>query len=159
ENCEMVDGQPKCFQEAFSTCWTMGGSHYQSFDGQPFHFMGSCTYTLVKTCHSDPTGSTFNIEIQKEHKDISKTSSIASLVIEVYDVTVAAVHSENGIVRVNHLRSHLPISISQGRIQLEQNGRFLQVTTDFKLKVFYDWEDHVVVKLPKKFSGKVCGLC
>ncbi|XP_053908647.1 IgGFc-binding protein-like [Cuculus canorus] len=160
EGCEMVDGQPKCLQEAFSTCWTMGGSHYQSFDGQPFHFMGSCTYTLVKSCPSDPTGSTtFNIEIQNQHKDISKTSSIASLVIEVYDVTIAAVRNENGIVRVNHLRSHLPISISQGRIQLEQNGRFLQVTTAFQLKVFYDWEDHAVVKLPKRFSGKVCGLC
>lgn len=58
----------------------------------------------------------------------------------------------------NH-RSHLPISLVHGRLQLQQKGVSVLIKTDFGMQVLYNWDDRVVVKLPGMFSGKVCGLC
>lgn len=97
----MVDGQPKCVQETFSTCWATGDPHYRTFDGQPFDFMGTCTYTLTKTCDPDPTLPVFSIEAKNEHRGNLKVSYVGSVTIRVYGVTIVVVRSENGMVRVS----------------------------------------------------------
>ncbi|KFZ60553.1 IgGFc-binding protein, partial [Podiceps cristatus] len=159
ENCEVVDGQPTCIQEAISTCWATGSLHYQTFDGKAFHFTGTCTYTLTKTCDPDPTLPNFSIEAKNGHRGNLEVSCVDSVTVHVYDVTITVVRSENGIVRVNNHRSRLPISLAQGKLHVQQKGKSVLIKTDFKLKVLYDWDDHVVVKLPSTFSGKVCGMC
>ncbi|XP_074991089.1 IgGFc-binding protein [Calonectris borealis] len=174
KNCEVVDGQPTCIQGTVSTCWATGDPHYQTFDGKTFDFMGTCTYTLTKTCELDPTLPVFSVEAKNEHRGNLKVSHIGALTVRVYDVTIAVVRSENGIVRylfgfhglffffllqVNNHRSRLPISLAQGKLRLQQKGKSVLIKTDFKLKILYDWDDHVVVKLPGMFSGKVCGMC
>ncbi|RMC09518.1 hypothetical protein DUI87_13670 [Hirundo rustica rustica] len=159
ERCEMVDGQPECIQETFSTCWLAGGPHYRSFDGKTFDFMGTCTYTLTTICNPDPTLPAFSVEVKKEEKENSKVSSIGSITIRVDNVTVTAVQSENGMVRVNNHRSHLPISLSHGKLRIHQKGKSMLMQSHFTLKVLYNWDDHVVIKLPAALSGKVCGMC
>ncbi|XP_057286893.1 IgGFc-binding protein-like [Pezoporus wallicus] len=159
EKCEMVDGQPKCVQETFSTCWATGDPHYRTFDGKPFDFMGTCTYTLTKTCDPDPTMPIFSIEAKNEHRGNLKVSYVGSITIRVYGVTIVVVRSENGMVRVNNHRSHLPITLADGKLHLRQRGRSMLLQTAFKLKVLYDWDARVVLKLPSVLSGKVCGLC
>ncbi|RMC09520.1 hypothetical protein DUI87_13672 [Hirundo rustica rustica] len=159
ERCEMVDGQPECIQETFSTCWLAGGPHYRSFDGKTFDFMGTCTYTLTTICNPDPTLPAFSVEVKKEEKENSKVSSIGSITIRVDNVTVTAVQSENGMVRVNNHRSRLPISLSHGKLRIHQKGKSMLMQSHFNLKVLYNWDDHVVIKLPAALSGKVCGMC
>ena len=63
------------------------------------------------------------------------------------------------LLQVNNHRSRLPISLAQGKLRLQQKGKSVQIKTDFRLKVLYDWDDHVVVKVPSTLSGKVCGMC
>ncbi|KAM6188764.1 IgGFc-binding protein [Sarcoramphus papa] len=63
------------------------------------------------------------------------------------------------LLQVNNHRSRLPISLAQGKLRLQQKGKSVQIKTDFGLKVLYDWDDHVVVKVPGTLSGKVCGMC
>ncbi|NXT49958.1 FCGBP protein, partial [Pluvianellus socialis] len=157
--CEMVDGQPTCLQDGFSTCWAAGELHYRTFDGKTFDFMGTCAYTLTKTCDSDPTLPPFSVEAQNKPGGNPKVSYVDAVTLRVYDVTVAAVRSEKGIVRVNNHRSRLPVSLAGGKLRLQQKGKSVLMKTDFKLQVLYNWDDHLVVKLPTALSGKVCGLC
>ncbi|KFM10966.1 IgGFc-binding protein, partial [Aptenodytes forsteri] len=145
--------------ETVSTCWATGDPHYQTFDGKAFDFMGTCTYTLTKTCDPDPTLPVFSVEARNEHRGDLKVSYVGSVTVRIYDITIAVVRSENGIVRVNNHRSRLPISLAQGKLRLQQKGKSVQIKTDFNLKILYDWDDHVVVKLPSTLSGKVCGMC
>ncbi|NWW83589.1 FCGBP protein, partial [Climacteris rufus] len=159
ERCEIVDGQPECVQETFSTCWIAGRSHYRSFDGKTFDFMGTCAYTLTTICYPNPTLPAFFVEDKKEKKENSKVSSISSITIRIDNITVTAVRSENGVVRVNNHRSRLPISLPHGKLRIRQKGKSMLIQSNFKLKVLYNWDDHVVVKLPVALSGKVCGMC
>ncbi|KFW10574.1 IgGFc-binding protein, partial [Eurypyga helias] len=154
-----MDEQLTSTQETFTTCWATGDPHYQTFDGKTFDFMGTCTYTLTKTCDSDPALPVFSVEAENERRGNPQVSYVGSVIVRVYDVTIAVVRSENGIVRVNNHRSRLPISLARGKLRLQQKGTSVLIKTDFKLEVLYDWDDHVVVKLPGMFSGKVCGLC
>ncbi|XP_010128119.1 PREDICTED: IgGFc-binding protein-like, partial [Chlamydotis macqueenii] len=157
--CEMVDEQSGCSPESDLTCWATGDPHYQTFDGKTFDFMGTCTYTLTKTCDPDPTLPVFSVKAKNEHRGNPKVSYVNSVTVDVYDITITVVRSENGIVRVNNHRSHLPISLAGGKLRLWQKGKSVLIETDFMLNVLYDWDDHVVVKLPGMFSGKVCGMC
>ncbi|KFQ97989.1 IgGFc-binding protein, partial [Opisthocomus hoazin] len=159
EKCEVVDGQPTSIPETFSTCWAAGDPHYQTFDGKAFDFMGTCTYTLTKTCDPDPTLPVFSVEARNQRWGNLKASFIASVTVRAYDVTIAVDRSENGIVRVNNHRSRLPISLAQGQLHLQQKGKSVLIKTTFKLEVLYDWDDRVVIKLPGALSGKVCGMC
>ncbi|XP_068855947.1 IgGFc-binding protein-like isoform X2 [Aphelocoma coerulescens] len=60
---------------------------------------------------------------------------------------------------VNNHRSRLPISLSHGKLCIHQKGKSMLIQSSFNLKVLYNWDDHVVVKLPAALSGKVCGMC
>ncbi|OXB60171.1 UNVERIFIED_CONTAM: hypothetical protein H355_001677, partial [Colinus virginianus] len=159
ERCEMVEGEPTCIQETFSTCWVVGGPHYKTFDGKTFDFTGTCTYTLSKTC--DPTASLpfFSIDVKNSHRGSAKSPYIDAVTIQVYNTTIVVVNSEDGFVRVNNHRTRLPISLVQGKLLLQQKGRFAMIKTNFMLKVLYDWDSHLMVKIPSAHSGKVCGMC
>lgn len=61
--------------------------------------------------------------------------------------------------QVNNHRTRLPVSLAQGKLHLQQKGSFVQIKTDFMLKVLYNWDGHLMVKMPSSQSGKVCGLC
>ncbi|KAM6188765.1 IgGFc-binding protein-like [Sarcoramphus papa] len=100
KNCKTVDGQSTCIQETVSTCWATGDPHYQTFDGKTFDFMGTCTYTLTKTCDLDPTLPVFSVEATNEHRANPKVSYVGSVTVRAYDITIVVARSENGIVRV-----------------------------------------------------------
>ncbi|NXN05319.1 FCGBP protein, partial [Sylvia borin] len=156
ERCEMVDGQPECIQETFSTCWLTSGPHYWSFDGKTFDFMGTCTYTLTIICSPDPTLLDFSVEVKMEEKENPKVSSIGSITIHVDNIIVTAVRSENGMVRVNNCCSHLLISLSHGKFRIYQKGKSMLIQLYLNLKILYNWDDHIVIKLLAALSGKVC---
>ncbi|NXT08406.1 FCGBP protein, partial [Prunella fulvescens] len=158
ERCEMVDGQPECIQETFSTCW-LAGSHYRSFDGKTFDFMGTCAYTLTTICNPDPTFPAFSVEVTKKEKENSKVSSIGSVTIHVDNITVTAVQSENGMVRIDEQLVNLPYHYSERKIVVYRHGQDAVVVTNFGLVVTYDWYSHVTTMVPRDFTNTLCGLC
>ncbi|NWZ72639.1 FCGBP protein, partial [Acrocephalus arundinaceus] len=157
ERCDMVDGLPECVQETFSTCWLTGGPRYQSFDGKTFDFMGTCTYTLTTFCNPDPTLSAFSVEVKKEEKN-SKVSSIGSITNHMDNVTfwwILVVLMIIVVLQVSNYHLCLPMSLSHGQLCIHQKGKSMLIQSNFKLKVLYNWDDHVVVKIPAALSGKV----
>ncbi|NWS09520.1 FCGBP protein, partial [Motacilla alba] len=87
----------------------------------------------------------------------SKVSSIGSIAIHVDNVTVTAVQSENEMVSDHRLC--LPIFLSHGKVRIHQKGKSILIQSNFKLKVLYNWDDHLVIKFLAALSVKVCGMC
>ncbi|XP_066575613.1 IgGFc-binding protein-like [Amia ocellicauda] len=71
---------------------------------------------------------------------------------------VTVLRQEVGFVRVNGLKSPLPLSLSSGGMRLSQRGWSVAVETNFSLSLLYNWDQLVVVTLPS-FYADVCGLC
>ncbi|NWH42298.1 FCGBP protein, partial [Chloropsis hardwickii] len=159
ERCEMVDGQLECIRETFSTCWLAGEPHYCSFDGKTFDFMGTCAYTLTIICNPSPTLPAFSVEVKKGEKENSEVSSVSSITNHINIITIITVLSENGMARVSNHHSRLPMSLSNGKLHVYQKDKSMLIQSNFNLKVLYNWDDHVVVKLLAALSGKVCGMC
>ncbi|KAJ7304150.1 hypothetical protein JRQ81_011679 [Phrynocephalus forsythii] len=155
ERCEIIDEQPVCVPESESTCWAQGDPHYHTFDGRNFDFMGTCTYTISKTCGRDPTLPSFNIEAKNENRGNPRVSYVSSVTVTVYNITISVVRNEIGLVR----RSRLPISLNEGKLHLYQTAGSVQIETDFTLRVSYDWKSYLVVKISSTFAESLCGLC
>lgn len=54
---------------------------------------------------------------------------------------------------------NLPLSLDNGRLKVNQEGRNIIVRTDFGLKVLYDTVYYVEVIVPSTYQGRMCGLC
>lgn len=96
----MADGEPTCIQETFSTCLVVGGSHYKTFDGKIFDFMGTCAYVLSKSCDPAFDLPYFSIEVKNGLRGNIKSPYVDAVTVQAYNVTVAVVRSEKGLVRV-----------------------------------------------------------
>uniref|UniRef100_A0A8C3FY59 VWFD domain-containing protein n=1 Tax=Chrysemys picta bellii TaxID=8478 RepID=A0A8C3FY59_CHRPI len=159
ETCQIVDGRPECVAESESTCWAQGDPHYHTFDGRNFDFMGTCTYTIAKTCGSDSTLPSFSVKAKNDNRGNTRVSYVGYVTVEVYNVTVSVVRYETGFVRVNDQRSRLPISVLEGKLRVYQSGGSVVIETDFSLRVSYNWGSSLVVKISSSFWEHVCGLC
>lgn len=100
-----------CVPESESTCWAQGDPHYHTFDGRNFDFMGTCTYTIAKTCSLDADLPSFSIVAKNENRGNTHVSYIAFVTVTVYNITISVAGRENGFVRVrintlNMLQSH-----------------------------------------------------
>uniref|UniRef100_A0A8C8VKK0 VWFD domain-containing protein n=1 Tax=Pelusios castaneus TaxID=367368 RepID=A0A8C8VKK0_9SAUR len=157
EMCQIVDGRPVCVAESESICWAQGGSHYQTFDGYNFDFMGTCTYTIAKSCSSDTTLPSFSVKAKNDNGGNMRVSHDGYVTVEVYNTIISVVRYETGFV--NAQRSRLPISLLEGKLRVYQRGGSAVIETDFSLRVSYDWNSYLVVKISGSFSESMCGLC
>ncbi|XP_067316854.1 IgGFc-binding protein-like [Anolis sagrei] len=159
ETCEIMNGDPVCVAQSSATCRAQGDPHYLTFDKRKYNFMGTCFYTLVKTCGSDTTLPAFHIAAKNENRGRQSVSYIGLVMVQVYGYEINMARKEYGLVRVNNQWSRLPISLHEGKLQLYQSGTFIVLETDFSLRVLYDWNSQLVVKISSSFFENVCGLC
>ncbi|KAG8570025.1 hypothetical protein GDO81_014652 [Engystomops pustulosus] len=159
EKCQMSNGKPICVPDSEAYCHAVGDPHFRTFDGYYYDFQGTCTYTIAKTCGSDSSLPTFNIEAKNENRGNTRVAYVSYVTIQVYDYSISLVRYEYGFVRVNNQRLRLPMSLNDGQVRLYQSGGSVVIETDFTLKVYYDWNSFLKVFISSSFFQSVCGLC
>ncbi|XP_050786524.1 IgGFc-binding protein-like isoform X3 [Gopherus flavomarginatus] len=157
--CKMINGQPECVPVSRGTCWAGGYLHYHTFDGRAYDFHGNCNYTVAKTCKDDSVLPSFHVTAKNENRGNTQVFYIWSVTVQVDGVTITAARAEVGFVWVNNTRVHLPISLNNGALRLYQSGTSLVLRTNFNLRVYYDWNNHLRITVPNDFSDSLCGLC
>ncbi|XP_063297781.1 uncharacterized protein LOC134586215 [Pelobates fuscus] len=138
------------------SCVVQGDPHYQTFDNQLHHFMGTCTYTLSKVCGDDGHLPPFNVEAANEHRGNTKVSYVKYVNVDVHGFRITL--DKGRQVMVNGKIEVLPINLSPD-IKVFISGNNVLLTTGFGLQVAFDGNHKVVVTIPGNYYNKVCGLC
>ncbi|XP_074009677.1 IgGFc-binding protein [Numenius arquata] len=157
--CGVQDGKPECLEESYGICHVHGDPHYLTFDKVRHNFMGNCTYTLAKVCSNTTSLPYFNVEAKNEHRGNTRVSYVREVLVEVYGVRIAIVKKEKSRVLVNNVWHTLPVSAAGGAITVSRSGRYIVLETDFKLRVSYDTDHSVEVKVPTTYFNLTCGMC
>ncbi|XP_058503787.1 IgGFc-binding protein-like [Solea solea] len=157
--CQVVEGIRKCQPVSYSTCKASGDPHYTTFDKKRFDFQGTCVYQLVALCSKRPELVPFEILVQNDHRG-SKAVSFTKLVeIKVYSLSIVITRTHTGRIMVNNELVNLPVDLAGGQVSVYRSGSRAVVTTNFDLKVSFNWRSVVFVKLPSNYMEAVCGLC
>ncbi|XP_040423240.1 IgGFc-binding protein-like [Cygnus olor] len=156
--CGVQNGKPECLEHSYGICHVHGDPHYVTFDKVTHDFMGNCTYTLAKVC-SNSSVPYFNVEAKNEHRGNPHVSYVREVLVEVYGERIAIVKQERSQVLVNDVRRTLPVSAAGGAIRVSTSGRYIVLETDFNLRVSYDADHSVEVRVPTSYSNLTCGMC
>ncbi|KAM4652254.1 LOW QUALITY PROTEIN: IgGFc-binding protein-like [Discoglossus pictus] len=158
--CVLENNKPKCVRKQKDLCTVMGDSHYRTFDGKHYDFMGTCTYTLVSICGDVvPAGSRFSVLVKHDNRGKALVSKIVQVTFKTAGYVIDIRKSEIGLVRVNYKRSQLPVSLLNGVLSIIQSGNsaFLEFGNDAHIS--YDWNNVIRVELTRWYIGSVCGMC
>ncbi|XP_040923803.1 IgGFc-binding protein [Betta splendens] len=159
QKCQVVAGIRKCQAVSYSTCQATGDPHYLTFDNTRFDYQGTCVYQLVALCSKNPDLVPFEVLVQNDFRG-SKVVSFTKLVeIRVYSLSIVITKTYQGLILVNDELVNLPVTLADGKVSVYKSGLYAVVTTDFDLKVMFNWESAVFVTLPSNYMGAVCGLC
>ncbi|XP_069552328.1 IgGFc-binding protein isoform X1 [Brachyistius frenatus] len=157
--CQVVEGIRKCQAVSHSTCRATGDPHYVTFDKKKFDFQGTCVYQLASLCSKDPELVPFKVLVQNDHRGNKRVSYTKLVEIKVYSLSIVITKTHKGLIMVNNELVNLPVTLEGKKISVFKSGWFAVITTDFGLKVTFNWESAVFVTLPSNYMGAVCGLC
>uniref|UniRef100_A0A8D0F6J6 VWFD domain-containing protein n=1 Tax=Strix occidentalis caurina TaxID=311401 RepID=A0A8D0F6J6_STROC len=88
EECRVEDGIRGCYPKSHATCAAVGATHYESFDGGKFIFQGTCMYQLAGLCEKSRGLVDFQVLVQNGRQDAERLSSIALVMVKVYEWTL-----------------------------------------------------------------------
>ncbi|KAM4694334.1 IgGFc-binding protein-like [Discoglossus pictus] len=157
--CDLVNGLPVCKEYTFGNCIAYGDPHYHTFDQQTHHFMGICTYTLSKLCTNSSSLPYFNIEAKNEHRSNPWVSYVQKVMVDVYNQRITIVKNEPSRVLVNGVWEILPVNMLNGSLTVTRSVRYIVLDTDFLLRVAYDNDHTVEIKVPSTYFNETCGMC
>ncbi|XP_077193125.1 IgGFc-binding protein-like isoform X2 [Paroedura picta] len=160
ETCNVQNGQASCVHDYMGTCQGSTSQDVRTFDGLIVDLQVPCTYTLVKSCNSDPNLVPFTVEEMNSHVDHKASSKIQLTRINVYDYNITLNKGEGTQIMANGAMVSLPASLQDGKIKIFENGDGQPIIeTDFGLQVTLDDDFIIVLTLPSSYYGATCGLC
>ncbi|KAG2468426.1 FCGBP protein, partial [Polypterus senegalus] len=136
-------------------CYVSGDPHYMSFDQRMLSFMGTCTYTLARSCKNN-TGPWFSIEGKNEERGMMGVSYLRKLYITVNGITITLMKGRRTLV--NDVRVQLPYSPSRA-LSIAQAGQYVIVRAIFGLSVRWDGSHFAEIIVPSSYYDQMCGLC
>ncbi|XP_061566690.1 zonadhesin, like [Cololabis saira] len=154
-HCKLQDGELGCYPTGSQDCVVSGDPHYNTFDKKFFTFMGTCTYTLARTCRNN-SGPWFSVEGKNEERGVSGVSYLKKLYVTVNDITVTLMKSRRTLV--NGVRVALPHSPSP-LVTLTLAGQYVTLRTTFGLRVRWDGNHYAQISVPSSYYDQMCGLC
>ncbi|XP_076431039.1 IgGFc-binding protein-like [Peromyscus maniculatus bairdii] len=159
EVCKVSSGVLRCVAVNSATCRVSGASHYTTFDGRRFDFIGTCVYVLVQTCWTRPGLQQFTIlqenAVSGNNTEVSVTKMIT---IQVANYTLK-LQQNQWKVTVNGVNMKMPVVLDGGSVQALQHGVDVVIKTRFGLQVSYDLNNNVRVTVPRNYYNYLCGLC
>ncbi|XP_029432085.1 IgGFc-binding protein-like [Rhinatrema bivittatum] len=156
EECKLVNGVQGCQPVGFGNCAASGAFHYISFDGLPFDVQSTCSYTLTEFNSSDSSLADFSVMV-KNKVCSSKYATVTKTVTVVANNYVVTIGPKK--VKINGETVNLPVTVPDGNVWINQEGKNIIIETDFALKVLYDAAYYVAVAVPSSYKGNVAGLC
>ncbi|XP_042331860.1 zonadhesin isoform X2 [Sceloporus undulatus] len=157
QECRPLEGLMGCQDTGVAACHVAGDPHYYTFDGTMVSFMGTCTYTLVTLCHSDPRLPSFNITAKNEERGQPEASYLRLVTVEVARHTVTL--QKNRRVLIDGQRVRTPVEGRIPGVSITSSGIYVVLETDFGLVVKFDGNHHLEIQLPGTYFDKVCGMC
>eukprot|EP00074_Homo_sapiens_P065860 XP_011514857.1 zonadhesin isoform X2 [Homo sapiens] len=154
--CQLKNGQYGCHPYAgTATCLVYGDPHYVTFDGRHFGFMGKCTYILAQPC-GNSTDPFFRVTAKNEEQGQEGVSCLSKVYVTLPESTVTLLKGRRTLVGGQQVT--LPAIPSKG-VFLGASGRFVELQTEFGLRVRWDGDQQLYVTVSSTYSGKLCGLC
>ncbi|XP_043935285.1 alpha-tectorin-like [Protopterus annectens] len=159
EQCQLSSWYYVCQSVGSKTCSASGDPHYYTFDGQLFHFQGTCTYVLSMLCPDRQDLTSYRIEVKNENRGNVMVSWTRLVRVIAYGNEITMTRDNTDQVLVNNIRSSLPVSIMSGKIRVYKSGFSITVLTDFGVVASYDGYHYVTVSVPLSYFNSTCGLC
>lgn len=89
-----------CVHVKTATCWAVGDPHYRTFDGKPFDFQGTCTYTMATTVTNKNGLVPFTILAKNDRRGSNLVAYVRRVSLNVYNHTIVA-SKQKGVVEVS----------------------------------------------------------
>ncbi|XP_072315847.1 zonadhesin, like [Eucyclogobius newberryi] len=153
--CKVQDGDLGCYPTGSQDCIISGDPHYNTFDKKFFSFMGTCTYTLTRTCKNS-TGHWFSVEGKNEERGGPGLSYLRKLYVTVDGVTITLMKARRTLV--NGRRVALPHTLPP-QVTISLAGQYITLQTRFGLVVRWDGNHYAQITVPSSFQDQLCGLC
>uniref|UniRef100_A0A3Q3DSF1 Zonadhesin, like n=1 Tax=Hippocampus comes TaxID=109280 RepID=A0A3Q3DSF1_HIPCM len=113
--CKVLEGELGCYPTGSQDCIISGDPHYNTFDKRFYSFMGTCTYTLARTCRN-------NTALYQHRATFLAASS------QVNGLRVALPHSPSPMVTVSRAGQYVTVQTSFG-LQVRWDGNhFAQIS-------------------------------
>uniref|UniRef100_A0A8C9ESW0 VWFD domain-containing protein n=1 Tax=Pavo cristatus TaxID=9049 RepID=A0A8C9ESW0_PAVCR len=112
EECSVKDGVLGCHSNGQVTCQVAGDPHYFTFDGLMYTFVGTCTYTLVKSVSYNVNSIT--ILGKNEDRGLRGATYLKEVYIDVYGTRITLRKSKEILVGVGAIYSILVCLQVQG---------------------------------------------
>ncbi|KAM4723120.1 mucin-5AC-like [Rhinophrynus dorsalis] len=146
---------PPILKSSFSAhnrqvCSTWGNSYFKSFDGDIFHFPGTCNYLYASNCKN--SFEEFNIQIRRSV--VNSLPTISHIIMKIEGVFIEMTHER---ISFNGEPVDLPYSFSG--VQADRNGIYIRIKAKVGLEFKWNEDDAVMLELDMKFSNQTCGLC
>ncbi|XP_045850106.1 zonadhesin [Meles meles] len=156
--CRPLDGLLSCRTSGVGVCRTSDRSPYVTFDGILHTIRNTCTYILLKVCHSTTDLPFFKISGKHgKRRGRSAAFYLYRLHIDISDTRVTL--GEGHHVLINGTQATLPSTRQIRGVKITASGIYTVLSVNIGLQVKFDGKGFLEVRLPTAYYQKVCGLC